>query len=128
VGPVGTQQDAAFALRASVPAGTYHVICDAVITAPVDVNFALIWRRPPGLDTQLAAWSKHWEPRGPGMFDAQPYEVDMAAPAIDFQPGDQLVFRYAGAGTTGTTSSESFIPNGDGPNSNGRIPSITLPR
>lgn len=126
MGPVGSQQDAAFALRASVPAGTYHVICDAVITGPVDVNFALIWRRP-GLDTQLAAWSKHWEPRGGNNFDAQPYEVDMAAPAIDFRAGDQLVFRYAGAGTT-AASATPFIPNGDGRFSNGRIPSITLPQ
>ena len=91
------------------------------------LNFALIWRRP-GLDTTLAAWSKHWEPRGGGNFDAQPYEVDMAARAIDFLPGDLLVFRYAGAGTMGTTSGEPFVPNGDGSNSNGRIPSVTLPR
>lgn len=125
MGPVGTQQDAAFALRASVPAGTYHVICDAVVTAPVDVNFALIWRSA-GVDTTLAAWSKHWE-RGPSVNDAQSYEVDMAAAAIDFHPGDRLVFRYAGAGTTGITT-EPFIPNGDGPHANGRIPSITLPR
>ena len=127
MGPVGTQQDAAFALRASVPAGTYHVICDAVITGSVDVNFALIWRRPSGSDTQLAAWSKHWEPFGGNNFNAQAYEVDMAAQAIDFQPGDQLVFRYAGAGTT-SQSTSPFIPNGDGRVSNGRIPSITLPQ
>jgi hypothetical protein len=125
VGPVGTQQDAAFALRASVPAGTYHVICDAEVTSSVDVNFALIWRRP-GLDTTLAGWSKHWEP-GASVHEAQPYEVDMVAPAIDFRPGDQLVFRYAGAGTTGP-SSEPFVPNGDGSNAHGRIPSVTLPR
>jgi hypothetical protein len=125
VGPVGTQQDAAFALRASVPAGTYHVICDAVVTASVDVNFALIWRGA-GVDTTLAAWSKHWEP-GPVVHQAQAYEVDMAAPAVDFHPGDKLVFRYSGAGTTGA-SSEPFIPNGDGAGANGRIPSITLPR
>ena len=125
MGPVGTQQDAAFALRASVPAGTYHVICDAVVTASVDVNFALIWRGA-GVDTTLAAWSKHWEP-GATVHQAQAYEVDMAAPAIDFRPGDRLVFRYTGAGTTGI-SSEPFIPNGDGAGANGRIPSITLPR
>jgi len=46
------------------------------------------------------------------------------APAIDAQTGDQLVFRYTGSNTTGV---EAYIPNGDGPNSNGRIPNITLP-
>lgn len=125
MGPVGSQQDAAFALRASVPAGNYHVECDAVITASVDVNFALIWRRG-ATDMPLVGWSKHWDPSPSGNFQAQPYEVDMAAPAIDFQAGDQLVFRYTGAGAAGNIA-EAFIPNGDGANSSGRIPAITLP-
>jgi hypothetical protein len=124
VGPGGSRKDAAFSLRAAVPAGTYHVECDAVITASIDVTFSLIWRRG-ATDTMLAQWMKHWEPRV-GSFDAQPYEVDMAAPAIDYQPGDQLVFRYAGNGPPGTLAN-AFIPNGDGRNSNGRIPAITLP-
>ena len=122
MGPGGSQ-DAAFTLRAAVPAGSYHVECDAVIIASVDVTFTLIWRRGT-TDTTLAQWIRHWDP-APGNFDAQPYEVDMAAPAIDFQKGDQLVFRYAAANTT---RPEAFIPNGDGRTSNGRIPNITLPQ
>ena len=125
MGPGGSQFDAAFKLRAAVPAGTYHVECDAVITAPIDVTLSLIWRRGQ-TDTTLAQWMKHWEPLGAGHFEAQPYEVDMAAPAIDYQPGDQFVFRYAGNGPP-TVLSEAFIPNGDGRNSSGRIPAITLP-
>lgn len=123
MGPGGSQE-AAFDLRASVPAGTYHVICDAVIVTPVDVTFTLIWRRGT-IDMTLAQWVRHWDPV-PGNFDAQPYEIDMAAQAINYQKGDQLVFRYAGANTT--TSAEAFIPNGDGRTSNGRIPNITLPK
>jgi hypothetical protein len=118
--------DAAFALRASVPAGTYHIVCDSVITAPIDMTFSLIWRHG-AVDTVLAQWSKHWEKAVPaGNYDAQPYEVDMTAPAIDHVAGDQLVFRYAGNGPAGTLA-EAYIPDGDGVHANGRIPSITLP-
>jgi hypothetical protein len=124
VGPGGSQ-DAEFALRASVPAGTYHVACDAVITASVDVSFALIWRRGVA-DMPLATWVKHWDPLPSGFF-AQPYELDVAAPAIDFQPGDQLVFRYMGP-SPDQPNNQAFIPNGDGARSNGRIPSIVLPQ
>lgn len=122
MGPGGSQE-AAFALRASVPAGSYHVACDAIITAPVDVGFTLIWRRGQ-TDTPLAAWTGHWD-RLPDAFDAQTYEVDIAAPAIDYAPGDQLVFRYEG--TVGGANTQAFIPNGDGARAKGRIPSITLP-
>jgi hypothetical protein len=124
VGPGGSLEDAAFSLRAAVPAGTYHVECDAVITASIDVTLSLIWRRGT-TDMMLAQWMKHWDPLV-GSFSAQPYEVDIAAPAIDYQPGDQLVFRYAGNGPPSVLA-EAFIPNGDGRNSNGRIPAITLP-
>jgi hypothetical protein len=121
---LGESLDAAFTLRTSVPAGTYHVECDAVIAHPVDVTFKLIWRRDL-VDTTLAQWTQHWEPLPGASYDAQPYEVDMTAPAIDHRAGDQLVFRYAAANTT---LDVAFIPNGDGVHANGRIPSITLPR
>lgn len=122
MGPGGSQ-DAAFDLRASVPAGTYHVQCDSIILAPVDVTFTLIWRRGSD-DTLLAQWSRHWDPLPGDDYVAQAYEVDMPAIAIDFQPGDQLVFRYAGANTD---NGQAFIPNGDGRLKQGRIPAITLP-
>ena len=125
MGPGGSQYDAAFALRAAVPAGSYHVQCDAVITASVDVTLSLIKRRG-RTDFVLAQWTKHWDKRPDDSFDAQAYELDVAAPAIDYQPGDQLVFRYAGNGPSGVLD-EAFIPNGDGVRYHGRIPSIALP-
>lgn len=119
----GGSQEAEYGLKASVPAGTYHFVLDSVIIRGVDVTFDLLWRRGT-TDTTLATWQQHFEPLA-GSFDAQPYEVDMPAQAIDFVAGDQLVFRYTGANTT---SSEAYIPNGDGKLSHGRIPNITLPK
>ena len=123
MGPGGSLE-APYDLRASVPAGTYHVACDAIIIGPVDVTFTLIWRRGQ-TDTNLAQWMRHWEPLPGVKYDAQAYDIDVTAAAIDWKAGDQLVFRYA---ATNTTTPEAFIPNGDGFLANGRIPSITLPR
>lgn len=123
MGPGGSQE-AAFDLVAGVPAGTYHVICDAIVIRSIDVTFDLIWRRG-ALDTTLASWTQHFDPLPDGAFAAQPYELDQDAIAIEFQPGDQFVFRYSGANTT---SMQAFIPNGDGALANGRIPSIDLPQ
>lgn len=120
----GGSQEAAYDLKASVPAGTYHFVLDSIIIRGVDVTFDLIWRRDT-TDTTLATWMQHFEPLPGASFDAQPYEVDMPAVAIDFVAGDKLVFRYSGANTT---SAEAYIPNGDGELANGRIPNITLPQ
>lgn len=119
----GGSQEAAFKLKGDVPAGTYHCVLDGIVIRPVDVTFDLIWRRGT-TDTSLASWPMHFEPLPIG-FDAQAYEVDQMAQAIDWEDGDLLVFRYTGANTT---SSEAWIPNGDGALANGRIPNITLPR
>lgn len=121
---LGESQDAAYSLRADVPAGVYHVVCDSIITESVDVTFSLILRRG-ATDTSLVEWTRHWDPLPASSYDAQAYEVDEVAPAIQFEPGDQLVFRYAGASAT---SPDALIPNGDGARTHGRIPSITLPR
>jgi hypothetical protein len=75
-------------------------------------------------DTTLATWTAHYNPIGGGQYDAQPFEYDQDAPAVDFKSGDQLVFRYSGSNTT---SNEAYIPNGDGAITHGRIPNITLP-
>ena len=107
-----------------MPAGTYHLVLDAVITTPVDVTFDLIWRSAAG-DTELANWAEHYDPLPNGVYTAQPFEYDESCAAIDFESGDQFVFRYTGANGA---SMESYIPDGDGPFANGRIPNITLPQ
>ena len=105
-------------------AGTYHVNCDGIVIRAVDVTFELIWRRG-ATDTVLSSWMQHWEPLPGGSFKAQPYEIDVEGQAIDFQPSDELVFRYSGSNTT---TAMAFIPNGDGELAEGRIPNITFPR
>lgn len=120
----GGSQEASFSLVAGIPAGTYHFVLDAVVISSVDVQFDLLHRRG-GTDTTLATWMEHYEAIGGGNFDAQPFEYDEAAPAVDFKSGDQLVFRYTG---TNAMTSQSYIPNGDGSLSKGRIPNITLPK
>lgn len=96
---------------------------DCIVTSSVDVAFELTARN--GGDTVvLASWSKHFDPLATG-YDAQPYEVDKQAAAVDFAEGAQLVLRYTASGTTKT---EAWIPNGDGTLAHGRIPSITLPK
>lgn len=119
----GGSLEAAYPLKASVAAGTYHCIIDSIIIRPVDVTYDLIWRRG-GNDMVLATWSEHFEPLPGASFDAQAYEKDVDAQAIDFEAGDKLVFRYSGSNTA---SSEAYIPNGDGSLANGRIPNFTLP-
>jgi hypothetical protein len=120
----GGSQEAAYALKAAVKAGTYHLVVDAVIIKPVDVTFDLIWRRGT-TDMSLATWQQHFDPLPGANYDAQPFEYDEDCPAIDYKSGDELVFRYAGSNTT---SAEAYIPNGDGPHANGRIPYIELPK
>ncbi len=120
----GGSHEAEYALKASIPAGSYHVICDAAVIRAVDVTFDLVRRRG-ATDTNLATWMQHFEPLPSGVFDAQAYELDVPAPAIDFQKGDQFVFRYSGMNST---AMQAFIPNGDGALNEGRIPNITLPK
>jgi hypothetical protein len=121
----GRSQEAEYNLKASVPAGTYHCIIDSIIIRPVDVTFDLIWRRPGANDVILASWMEHFEPLPGASFKAQPYEKSVDAPAIDYQPGDQLVWRYS---AENTIMAEAYIPNGDGTLSDGRIPNFTLPK
>lgn len=123
MGP-GRSQEAPYNLEDDVPAGTYHLVVDAIIIRPIDVTFDLVHRRG-ATDIVLASWVEHFEPLPGGIYDSQPFEYDREAPAIDFEAGDQLVFRYSGANST---AEQAYIPNGDGALTGGRIPNITLPR
>jgi hypothetical protein len=123
----GSSQEAPFTLVTSVPAGTYQCILDAIITYDVTVTFDLIWRHGSGSgtsDTNLVEWTESYTPLTSGI-DAQAFEYDEAAPAIDREEGDQLVFKYT---ANAASPVECYIPNGDGSLEKGRIPNFTLPK
>jgi hypothetical protein len=119
----GSSLEAEFTLVADVPAGEWRLVADGVIVDSVDVRFELLWRRAGRADVTLGAWDHHFDKLAVG-FDAQAFEATSQGPAVEYVPGDQLVFRYAG---TNSTSPMAYIPNGNGALSNGRIPFVTLP-
>jgi hypothetical protein len=120
----GRSQEAEYSLQAGVKAGTYHFVIDCIVIVGVDMKFELLHRRG-AADVVLTEWAQHFEPL-PDSFEAQAYELDRSAPAIAFEAGDQLVFRYSA--TAAASTNEAWIPNGDGTLSKGRIPNITLPK
>ncbi len=117
-----SQLEAAFELHGPIPAGTWHLVGDGEVFASVDIRYDLLWRSAGG-DVTLATWSHHFDPR-PSGFDAVPFEADAQAAAVAAVSGDHLVLRFTASNTTDQTA---FIPNGDGPHSNGRIPYLDLP-
>lgn len=121
----GRPQEAEFSLVDGVPAGRYTLVADGIITGAVDVTFEVIWRRggEPSRDVVLATWQHRFEPRPDGTYDAQPLELGADVSAITYEPGDQLVWRYNGIGTTPM----AYVPNGEGDRANGRIPHLVLP-
>jgi hypothetical protein len=123
---VGDPLEAAIDLVAPIPAGTWHLVGDGVVIEPVDVRFDVLWRPKSGApDVTLATWFHHFDPDPTGMFNAVPFEADSLGVAADAHDGDQLVLRFS---ATGATISMAYIPNGDGAHTNGRDPSLTLPR
>jgi hypothetical protein len=86
------------------------------------VQYDFIWRHG-GTDTTLVTFSHHFDP--PGNFMATQYDADATGLAADAAPGDQLVWRWSI--TAGAAGQLVAIPNGDGPSSAGRFPSITFP-
>jgi len=120
----GGPREAAFELVDSIPAGTWTLVGDGIITASVDVTWDVLWRRGT-VDMPIARWQRHFDPRGGTNFDAQAFEESAAGPAIQFEAGDRLILRYDGEGTS---VGMAYVPNGDGAIANGRIPFLRLPR
>ena len=65
-----------------------------------------------------------------GNINATLYEQDAAVSAFHVVAGDQLVWRFAILGSVPDRgiNASVYIPNGDGPYTQGRYPSITIPK
>lgn len=75
-------------------------------------------------DVPVGSVTHHYDPPTGGAVDAVQFETDLDGPAVAAKYGDLLVLRITGAaGSSGT----AFVPNSDGANAKGRIPSLKLP-
>ncbi len=125
---VGDPLEAAIVIDHPIPAGTWRLVGDGIIIAPVDVQFDLIRRRPPNNDLPIATFVHHFDPPMDSgqRFNAVAYEETKSAAAVpDVKPGDRLVLRFK---TSSPNGGAPYIPNGDGDNAKGRIPSVELPK
>jgi len=122
---VGDSLEARFTLRAPIAAGTWHLVGDGITFQPADIQFDVLWRRAGSADVVLATWQHHFDPPPTG-FDAIAFEADAPGIAAAARAGDELVLRFTALGTR-TDGRPVWIPNGDGRQAKGRIPSITLP-
>jgi hypothetical protein len=121
----GGSLEAAYSLSGPIAAGTWRLVADGIIIEPVDARFQILWRSDASGDTELAAFTRHFDPAAGGGYEAQAYEETVELSAVPAASGDRLVLRYSG-------ESESlpmaYIPNGHGDEAGGRIPFIELPR
>jgi hypothetical protein len=123
---LGESNQAAFTLRAAIPAGTWHLVGDGEgIVQSVDVRFDIVWRHG-GSDAVLATVTHSFAPNpaGPGQFDAVGFEADLPGMVAAAAPGDPLILRFT---TVGGAPGAYYIPNGDGAFAKGRDPNLSLP-
>ncbi len=119
----GRSQEAGFELRADLPRGPWTMVGDGIILESVDVRFDVFVRRG-GVELPVVSWQHHFDPRDGGSFDATPFEETAEGVAVERKDGDVLVLRYSGASPTSTNA---YVPNGDGARQHGRIPHLVLP-
>ena len=121
---VGDSLEAAIVLESDVPAGSWHLVGDGIVFAPVDVKYEVIRRHPPKSDQLLVTFNHHFDPQMDGSFNAVPFEGSAEGVMASVQSGDLLVLRLT---ATGGGAMATFVPNGDGAKTKGRIPSLEIP-
>lgn len=88
-----------------------------------DVTFTILWRDAGG-DHPIAQVTHHFDPQNSGPL-TMPFDADLDGMAAPAKPGNQLILRFSVAGKT--PPKILYVPNADGAEANGRIPSLTLP-
>lgn len=121
---VGDSLEATFTLAGPVPAGTWHFVGDGLVFASVDMSFSVLWRTTKQ-DTTLWTVEHHFDVSST-VGEAVPYSTDVAGIAARASAGDLLVLRFSAANSA--AGQTAYIPNGDGSNSKGAIPNLTLPK
>jgi hypothetical protein len=111
-------------LAGPIAAGNWHLIGDGIAFQSTDVQFDVLWRH--GTDTPIVSWTHHFDP--PAQIAAVKFDADATGAAVPAEKGDELVLRWSVPGPDGGAGALAFQPNGDGSRSNGRIPSLILPR
>jgi hypothetical protein len=119
----GRSLEAAYILDGAIGAGSWNFVLDGICLESVDVTFELLLRAGDD-DTQLAAFSQHFDPIGGGAYQAQAFEHTEELARVDAADGERLVLRYSGEGSDLVMA---WIPNGDGETTGGRIPYLDLP-
>lgn len=119
---LGESREAAYRLRAPIRAGTWHLVGDGEgIYAATEVRFEIIWRAG-GSNSVVATTTHTFMPLAPpNQYNAVPFDADLDGVVVPAAPGDLLILRFS------TIGGASYIPNGDGALTKGRIPNLTLP-
>lgn len=126
--------EAAYTLRAPIPAGTWGLIGDGIVLGSgvtnVTVLFEARWRRAGALDDRadVVLFSVQntfaRDPDPDRAFRAVPFQTQVSGQAAAASAGDRLVLRFTALrGDSGAV----FVPNGDGAITYGRIPRLDLP-
>ena len=80
------------------------------------------------VDTSIATFAHHFDPPTDPTkrFDAVAFDGDTSGVAVPAATGDFLVLRFS-VTSVHAPGTKQYVPNGDGPTHEGRIPSLRLP-
>jgi hypothetical protein len=123
---VGYPLEAVAKLAGPIRAGRWQLVGDGLVIEAADITYEVIWRGAGG-DQPIVSFQHHFDPppAGPGRYQAVPFEGAAEAAAVMAKSGEELVLKFSAM--SASTAPSPFIPNGDGANAKGRIPSLRLP-
>ena len=125
--------EAPYTLSGPLPAGTWGLVGDGIVAGDgvnsVTALFEVRWRKQAAAsdaaDVIVLSAQNSFVRDPDNRFKAVLYETRLPAPAVPAVSGDKLLLRVTALrGDPGA----SFILNGDGKYTNGRIPHLDLPR